>query len=85
MAKYIYENGIPREMTEEEIAANEQVNPYEGMTYVELVRMFIAERYTIEDEIAILRQKDTKPEEFAIYNAYCEECKLRAKQILGIE
>lgn len=28
---------------------------------------------------ALLRQRDTKPEEFEEYNAYAEECKKRAK------
>lgn len=42
----------------------------------------IAERYTIKQELAILRQKETKPEEFAEYNAYAEECKAKAKQLI---
>lgn len=35
----------------------------------------IRARYSISDELAILRQRDSKPEEFAAYNAYAEECK----------
>lgn len=35
----------------------------------------IRERYSTEDEIAILRQRDSKPEEFAEYNTYTENCK----------
>ncbi len=31
--------------------------------------------YSVDDEIAILRQKDTKPEEFAEYNAFVEQVK----------
>lgn len=38
---------------------------------VELVR----ERYSVDDEIAILRQRDSKIEEFNEYNAYVERCK----------
>lgn len=41
---------------------------------VELIR----ERYDQDDENGILRQRDTKPEEFAEFNAYVEECKVRA-------
>ena len=31
--------------------------------------------YSVDDEIAILRQKETKPEEFAEYNAFVEQIK----------
>ena len=41
---------------------------------VELVR----ERYDVDDEFAILRQKDTKPEQFEEYNSFVEECKAKA-------
>lgn len=43
---------------------------------VELIR----ERYDSDDETALLRQRDTKTEEFAAYNAYCEQCKTQAHQ-----
>ena len=43
---------------------------------VELIRL----RYDVNAELAILRQRDTKQEEFAEYNAYCEECKIQAKE-----
>ena len=51
------------------------VIPYERQ-----VETLIRERYTVSDELAILRQRDTKPEEFEEYNAFCEECKRQAKQ-----
>ena len=35
----------------------------------------IREKYSIDDELAILRQRDTKPVEFAEYNAYVEKVK----------
>lgn len=31
--------------------------------------------YSIDDELAILRQRDSKPEEFAEYNAFVERVK----------
>ena len=31
--------------------------------------------YSVDDELAILRQRDTKPEEFAEYNAFVEKIK----------
>lgn len=49
-------------------------------TYEERVVELIRERYDIDAELAILRQRDSKPLEFAEYNAYCEECKQRAKE-----
>ena len=47
--------------------------------YANLVSKLIRERYSVDDEMAILRQKETKPEEWKEYNSYCEECKARAK------
>lgn len=52
--------------------------------YPTLVTRLIRKRYTLSDEMAILRQRDSKPEEFAKYNAYVEECKATAKAELGI-
>lgn len=43
----------------------------------------IRKRYSVNQELAILRQRDSKPEEFATYNAYVEECKAYAKQELA--
>lgn len=51
-------------------------------TYEDRVVQLIRARYTMDDELAILRQRDSKPEEFAEYNAYCEECKQKAKEEL---
>lgn len=39
----------------------------------------IRQKYTVNDEIAILRQRDSKPEEFAEYNAFVEECKAQLR------
>ena len=52
--------------------------------YPKLVENKIRKQYTVSAELAILRQRDTKPEEFAEYNAYCEQCKAQAKTELGI-
>jgi hypothetical protein len=53
-------------------------------TYEELVEQLIRKRYSVSAELAILRQKDMKYAEFYDYNLYAEECKARAKEILGI-
>ena len=48
--------------------------------YANLVSKLIREKYSVDDEMAILRQKDTKPEEWETYNTFCEECKAKAKE-----
>ena len=45
----------------------------------EIVRL-VRERYDADDEMGILRQRDAKPEEFAEYNAFVEECKGKARE-----
>ena len=89
----IWDNGVIREATQEEIIKMEieqkQIEteiPYEEtLSYGELVNLFIRERYSLSEELAIIRQKDEKPEEYQVYYNYCEECKLRAKQILEVK
>lgn len=80
MKKYV--NGEYVEMKQAEIeqlkALTEQ-NMHKP-SYGELVNMEIRKRYTESEEFAILRQRDEKPEEFAEYYAYCEECKTRVKE-----
>ena len=54
--------------------------------YDELVVEGIRKNYSLNAELAILRQRDTKPEEFAIYNEYVEAIKsLLKKQIAEIK
>lgn len=48
-------------------------------TYEERVEQLIREKYNVNQELAIQRQRETKPEEFEEYFAYCEECKSLAK------
>lgn len=50
--------------------------------YNDDINNLIRARYTVSQEFAILRQKDIKPEEFAEYNAFCEECKRQVKEKL---
>ena len=62
---------------------NREVKPqsWEKLYESEIIRR-IRERYTINQELAILRQRDTKVEEFAEYNAYVEQCKAEVKKEL---
>lgn len=74
----INDNGIYRDMTEEEVAEMQSQTP--PVDYSEAVDNAIRERYSVSQEFAILRQKDEKPEEYAEYYAYCEACKEKVKQ-----
>lgn len=49
------------------------------MSYEEKVVSLIRAKYSIDEELAIQRQRDTKPEEFQAYFDYCEECKKEAR------
>lgn len=69
----IYDNGIYRDLTPEEIAELEKDIP--SIPYEQRVVDRIRTVYSIDDELAILRQRDTKPEEFAEYNAFVERIK----------
>lgn len=55
------------------------------IAYPQLVENKIRTRYSVSAELAILRQRDTKPEEFAEYNSFCELCKAEAKTELNIK
>ena len=65
----------------EEIAIAD-IPSYTQAEYKDKVIDLIRQRYSIDDETAILRQRDTKPEEFAAYNTYAEECKAEARLIV---
>ena len=56
---------------------------FDETAYKERVERLIRERYTVADELGILRQRDTKPQEFAEYNAFAEQCKTQAKAQLA--
>lgn len=59
--------------TEEELAKQKQAK------YENLVEKYIREKYSLSNELAILRQANTKYTEFYEYNTYAEECKAKAK------
>ena len=64
----VYKNGSYVEIND--IKFEQPIIPYE-----QRVVNRIRERYSVDDELAILRQRDTKPEEFAEYNAFVENIK----------
>ena len=52
---------------------------WQTVDYGEAVENEIRKKYSVSAEFAILRQRDEKPEEYATYYAYCEECKAYVK------
>lgn len=58
--------------------ANEEKK--QGLTIAEEIAAVIDAKYTIDDQIALLRQKDTKPEEWEAFNAFAEEVKRKVKE-----
>lgn len=63
----------------------EQQREADTKKYELKVEMNIRKKYTLSQELAILRQRDIKADEYAEYNAYCEECKAQAKRELAKE
>ena len=78
-------NGKYVDLTPEEITAMQaeqaraEAEYWQNVDYSEAVNDEIRKRYSVSQELAILRQRDTKPDEFAEYNAYCEEAKAFVK------
>ena len=85
----IFDGTQYRDMTLEEVTAREagiaqaEREYWQSIPYDEAVDREIRKRYSVSAEFAILRQKDEKPEEYAAYYAYCEECKAFVKTQKG--
>ena len=52
--------------------------------YTDLIVYFIRQKYSIDDEFALERQKGRKPIEYEQYDNYCERAKAYAKELLGL-
>lgn len=83
-------NGKMIELTPAEIAAlqaaEEQAEKeyWNTVSYEDAVNAEIRKRYTESQEFALLRQRSEKPDEYAEYYAYCEECKSFVKEKKGM-
>lgn len=83
-------NGKYIEMTDDEIAQSyigldeAETEYWENISYDDAVNAEIRKKYTESQEFSILRQRDEKPEEYAEYYAYCEECKAYVKGKKGM-
>lgn len=80
--QYKYIDNKIIEISEEDL--QQQIQEQEKLSYPQLVESMIRQKYSVSDELAILRQRDTKPEEFTEYNNFCEQCKSTAKAQLKI-
>lgn len=49
--------------------------------YEDTVNNLIRKKYSLSQELSLLRQKDEKPEDYSKYFLYCEECKNKAKSM----
>lgn len=87
----VYDGETYRDLTAEEISALEAEKEaadrdyWANTPYDDAVNAKIRERYSESQEFAILRQKDQKPDEYAAYYSYCEECKAYVKEKKGLK
>ena len=65
-----------------EVIPVSDIPPYPASLYKAKLVAMIRERYDQDDENGLLRQQNSKPEEFAEYNAYVEQCKAKVKEEL---
>ena len=78
MKKYV--NGEYIELSPEEQLAMQaaqaaaEAEYWRTIDYDTAVSALIPERYSLDAELAISRLRDTKPDEFAEYFSFCEEC-----------
>lgn len=67
--------------TKEQLILAEKNNTL-NKVYGDLVNMLIRNKYSISEELSLFRQQHEKPEEYAEYYSFAEECKSQAKTIL---
>ena len=71
-----FENEVTEVLESEAQIAEEM---YTKQEYDNEVNALIRRKYSESEEFAILRQRDTKIQEFEQYNEYCEQCKIDAR------
>lgn len=64
----------------EEVA---EIPPKPRFDYGKRVEELIREKYSLSEELSVLRQRMEKPSEFEAYYTYAEQCKARAKNELN--
>ena len=95
IGKYIHRLGTETYFKRATILKNDSIDMFEEVDeipkytedeYVKKVRELIAEKYSIEDELALHRKyltQKSRDGEFEEYNLFVEDCKIRAKEILN--
>ena len=73
----IYDNGIYRDMTAQETA---EMQP-PSIPYEQRVVSRIREKYSVDDELALLRQRVLKPDEFERYYDFVERIKEEERDV----
>ncbi len=58
---------------------------YDQTRYEMLVESKIRAKYNLSQELAILRQRDSKIDEYKEYFEFCEECKRQAREEMGFQ
>lgn len=66
-------------------ALPQEAATYTQEEYEEKVNTLIRNKYSLSEELAILRQQQTKTAEYQAYYDYCEQCKAEAKALLAEE
>ena len=56
---------------------------YSSISYEELIIRLVRSEYSIDEEFAILRQRDIKADEFQTYYDFVEQCKTVAKDFVA--
>ena len=59
------------------------LNGKENEIREQLIIDLIRQKYSLNQELAIIRQRNTKENEFNEYNIYVEECKAAAKTLIN--
>ena len=76
MTKWL--NGQIVEMSDTEIEELESSSF--SLTYEQRIVSRIRQKYSVDDEFAILRQRDSKPDEFSAYNEFVEKIKAEERE-----
>lgn len=74
----VYYNSI-EVATEESTHWESDYIEVDNLSYDAVVNALIRERYTVDQEFALIRQQSCKPEEYQQYYEYCEECKAQTR------
>ena len=59
-----------------------EFDTWKDISYKDLVEKLIRQKYSVSDELALLRQQLDKPNEYESYYSFVEECKAQAKQLI---